>query len=299
MKAEKVKEIGRGSYGYVCEMQCGEQKYAGKFFHESHIEGPDFSKRFSTESKIMSQLHHDNIVKYIGKCVPPESPYCLLMQLMECSLEAYIMHASKANDDIPFPVKHSMLFDVAKGLLYLHKKSVIHRDLTPRNVLLTHESSSSSLSPLIAKIADFGNGRFVDMEDASRLSLTAKPGTWVYMPPEALEGGDYDHSVDVFSFGNLVLFTITQEQIEYRNLKLTKQKDPTLPPRTECERREYYVSKLTSHDTIKEEVIMCLNDKPKERPAVSQLISCLQARLTQEGNSSDGNDDTTDYKYLH
>ena len=108
--------------------------------------------------------------------------------------------------NLPLCLKRSVLEDVASGLLYLHNRPspVIHRDLTARNVLLT--------SSLVAKISDMGNSRIIDTRPgqmARRLSVL--PGTLVYMPPEALDDRHrYGPSMDIFSFGHLALFTITQ-----------------------------------------------------------------------------------------
>ena len=115
--------------------------------------------------------------------------------------------------NLPFSLKRSLLEDVASGLLYLHKMQspVIHRDLTARNVLLS--------SNLIAKISDMGNSRIVEMRDdqiARRKprTLSRLPGTLVYMPPEALdETHRYGPSLDVFSYGHLALFTLTQVRL--------------------------------------------------------------------------------------
>jgi serine/threonine protein kinase len=108
--------------------------------------------------------------------------------------------------NIPLVLKHSMLEDVANGLLYLHShnEKIIHRDLTAKNVLLT--------SLLVAKITDFGNSRIVNLQpDQLARTLSRLPGTLVYMPPEALSASSkYGPSLDVFSFGHLALFTLTQ-----------------------------------------------------------------------------------------
>ncbi len=82
--------------------------------------------------------------------------------------------------------------------------SVIHRDLSASNVLLT--------SFLVAKISDVGNSRIVAMSPGQiAQTLTRQPGTLVYMPPECLnESHRYGPSLDVFSFGHLSLFTFIQ-----------------------------------------------------------------------------------------
>ena len=111
--------------------------------------------------------------------------------------------------NIPLTLKCSVLEDVAKGLLYLHKHNpqIVHRDLTAKNVLLT--------SSLVAKITDFGNSRIVNLHPGQLArTLSQLPGTLVYMPPEALTATSrYGPSLDVFSFGHLALFTLTQVRI--------------------------------------------------------------------------------------
>ena len=112
-------------------------------------------------------------------------------------------------------LKCSVLEGVASGLLYLHDRPspVIHRDLTAKNVLLT--------SSLVAKITDMGNSRIIDMRpDQMARTLTNLPGTLVYMPPEALDDRSrYGPSLDIFSFGHLALFTITQVPIRTRQME--------------------------------------------------------------------------------
>ena len=108
--------------------------------------------------------------------------------------------------NIPLVLKQSILEDVSRGLLYLHMHDpqIIHRDLTAKNVLLT--------SSLVAKITDFGNSRIINLPPGQLAKTMSRlPGTQAYMPPEALSGSSrYGPSLDVFSFGHLALFTITQ-----------------------------------------------------------------------------------------
>ena len=79
----------------------------------------------------------------------------------------------------------SILHDVAEGLSYLHSRNppVIHRDLSPNNILLKH----LPLLP-VAKIADLGVAKVINVDDTkSKQYLTKAPGTVHFMPPEALE----------------------------------------------------------------------------------------------------------------
>ena len=151
----------------------------------------------------MSGLRHPNITLFVGVCFLPNSTLpVLVMERLSGSLDSLLETIS----NIPLPLKRSMLEDVATGLVYLHQHSpqIIHRDLTAKNVLLTMYYT--------AKITDFGNSRIVDLQPGQLArTMSQLPGTWTYMPPEALEvSSRYGPSLDMFSFGHLALFVALQ-----------------------------------------------------------------------------------------
>ena len=114
----------------------------------------------------MSDLRHPNITLFLGVCFLPNCQLPLLvMERLDGSLDGLL----ETVPNIPLTLKQSMLEDVARGLLYLHKHNpqIIHRDLTAKNVLLT--------SSLVAKVTDFGNSRIVNLQPgqlAQTLSLS-------------------------------------------------------------------------------------------------------------------------------
>ena len=162
----------------------------------------------------MLQLSHPNIVQCKGVALlPDQSPLpVLLMERLVTSLHAYLLNLD--NSDLPLETKVSFLLDTAKGLDYLHSRTpaIIHRDMTATNVMLTSE--------LTAKITDFGNSRMLDLDpNTTPTTFTTIHGTLEYMPPEAqgvtAQGFNktFYPSLDVFSFGHLSLFTVTQTQV--------------------------------------------------------------------------------------
>ena len=181
---------------------------AGKKIHEilldtENVGIQEIIEKYVQECQLMSNLRHPNITLFMGVCFVPNCQLpVLLMERLDGSLDDLL----ETIPNIPLAVKQSMLEDVAKGLLYLHKhrSQIVHRDLTAKNVLLT--------SSFVAKITDFGNSRIVNFQPGQiAKTLTKLPGTLVYMPPEALSAtAHYDPSLDVFSFGHLALFTLTQ-----------------------------------------------------------------------------------------
>ena len=178
--------------------------FAAKIIHECLIENDPESivvKNFVRECKLVSSIRHPNIVQFLGLGkLPSESKLpVLVMELMNTDLHLFLFDVP----NIPLIIKRSILRDVAAGLHYLHSLSpdpIAHRDLSARNVLLT--------SSLTAKISDLGNSQFLPPNLSE--TLTKVPGAHVYMPPEAFTKGYNGIKLDVFSFGHLALFTLTQ-----------------------------------------------------------------------------------------
>ena len=181
---------------------------AGKRIHEVLLDTGNAGMenvvdRYVQECQLMSDLRHPNIAMFLGLCFFPNCQLpVLLMERLDGSLDDLL----ETVPNIPLVLKRSILEDVARGLLYLHKHTpqIIHRDLTAKNVLLT--------SSLVAKVTDFGNSQIVNLQPGQLArTLSRLPGTLVYMPPEALlVSSQYGPSLDVFSFGHLALFTLTQ-----------------------------------------------------------------------------------------
>ena len=177
---------------------------AAKKIHEFLIDTETMGVRqiaakYMQECQILSDLRHPNITQFMGVCFLANSQLPLLvMERLEGSLDDLL----ETVPHIPLALKLSILEDVAKGLLYLHKHDpqIIHRDLTAKNVLLTPS--------LVGKITDSWNSHIVDIKpDQLAETLSQSPGTLVYMPPEALTAASrYVPSLDVFSFGHLALF---------------------------------------------------------------------------------------------
>ena len=154
-----------------------------------------------------------------------------------------------------------ILNDVCLGLQYLHSRNppIIHRDLTPNNILLCYHYR--------AKITDLGVARTLKVTDTK---LTQTPGTLVFMPPECLCNNPiYDLSLDIFSFGGIILYVTTQQ---WPTPSTCVRFDPVTDKRisyTEVQRRQQYLDIMTgAYADLKPLVISCLDDNPKNRPTI-------------------------------
>ena len=272
------KELGNGTYGKVIELKSFRPKeiLAGKIFRmSSNACDLSVAIRIYRELNTMMPLDHPNIVLCKGVTLLTDQPLpVLLMERLAFSLYDYLV---KHNDSyLSVEKKLSFLHDIANGLNYLHSRTpaIIHRDLTAKNILLD--------SHLTAKIADFGNCRIMDLDpEASPERLSSLPGTLEYMPPEALGciNTNYGPSLDVFSFGHLGLFTLTQRRI---HLLPPTYHDPSrgeVCARSEVQRRERFVKvaeQMSVNPLLMEVIKHCLHNNPALRPRTGELPKNLQ-----------------------
>ena len=276
--------LGNGAYGEVLEARIPDGLCAVKKMHpvlEREVRGwvdqemvAKNRRKFVRECVLMSRLRHPHIVQFLGVCEFPGSDTpALVTELLLTDLHSMLLPRTRESGKpyVPRGSKHSILRDVARGLLFLHSQSrpIIHRDLTATNVLLN--------SSMVAKIADLGVARLIPETAAS--PLTKGPGNAVYMPPEA-EGGSYNEALDVFSFGVLCLFTLTQTFPQPLPVKYTEEGKALY--RTEVERRSTFLEQSRDEmnwlvDTIQE----CLHDNPDQRPKIQDILSLLESEWTE------------------
>ena len=186
----------------------------------------------------------------------------IVMEKMYNSLRGLV----EKHTNIPFNDVLSILNDVCLGLQYLHNKNppIVHRDLTPNNILLCFH--------LRAKITDLGVAKVMQTTDTK--TLTQAPGTNDFMPPECLANKPvYGLPLDIFSFGGVVLYVTTQE---WPQPAPWVDFDPNTGGRivlTELQRRQQYLDRMTGvYTDLKPLVISCLDDNPKNRPSVANVL---------------------------
>ena len=277
--------IGSGSYGSVEEGEipgasCAVKKIHDIFQNRSEIPPDEIQRaaeQFVKECRLMTTLHHPNIVQFLGICLLPRSQLpALVMERLLTSLHELL----ETRPNIPLGFKRSFLCDVANGISYLHSRSppLVHRDLSARNVLLS--------TAMKAKIADLGMARIVPSLRVA--TMTKAPGASVYMPPEALEDESrYDMTIDIFALGVVAIFTLTQRFPHKVLAPVYQDQHGRIAARSELERREEYMQQIyrlfsESHPLV-QMIKRCLGSFPNERPEIQQVVQLLeQARADDE-----------------
>ena len=223
----------------------------------------------------MSKLRHPNIIQFLGVCYFPESHLpALLMEKLQTSLDSLL----ETTPNLPIDLKLHLLTGTSQGVVYLHSQNppIVHRDLSARNVLV--DSSCN------AKIADLGVARMVNIQPGQlAATMTRAPGANLYMPPEAVHeaAARYNTSIDIFSFGVISLFTLTQTFP--KDLKPPTYRDPEtrkLVARSEIERREDYIQQMKAvlgetHVLVKL-TLDCLEYDHEDRPSAVDVLRELR-----------------------
>ena len=287
------RQLGGGAYGTVEELEMDGLVCAGKKLYDALIDPENqgaqrMVDKYYNECRLLSDLRHPHIVQFLGICFLPDFRLpVLVMERLQGSLDELLENTA----DIPLSTKVSILQDVARGLVYLHHRSpsVIHRDLSARNVLLN--------SAMTAKIADLGNSRITNIPPGQLAQTMSRiPGTLVYMPPEVLSSNPrYGPPLDMFSFGHLTLFTAIQ--VFPKDLLTPTYQDPRtnrVKGRSELERRGKYIDVLHENFEKRHPLVVliegCLEHKPNKRPTARQALQRLgEMRATVRDPYSDLN----------
>jgi len=150
--------------------------------------------------KILSVVFR-NLVKLLGCSVENSERLLVYEYLHNSSLDKILFDATKRHL-LDWKKRYEIIVGIARGLAYLHEESeirIIHRDIKASNILLDDKHRP--------KIADFGLARLFE-DDRSHVS-TRVAGTLGYMAPEYALRGQLTEKADVFSFGVLLLETIS------------------------------------------------------------------------------------------
>ena len=273
IKLYKSQSLGSGSYGGVCKAKCDGLLCAAKIMHPTLFDIRDagaasYLRKFQEECHLLSLARHPNVVQYLGTYTDPDTKLpVLLMELCDESLTAFL---ERSPDLLSYHLQLNICHDIALALVYLHSNGLIHRDLTGNNVLM--------IAGARAKITDFGMSKLAAVNPRNT-ALTLCPGNVLYMPPEALdEANTYTSSLDIFSFGVLMIQIITRKfpnpTERFRILRLTEEEEVRLLV-PDVERRQTHLQWIPGSHPLKPLPLECLKKTESERPSALQLSEKL------------------------
>ncbi|XP_061918658.1 serine/threonine-protein kinase Nek10 isoform X3 [Entelurus aequoreus] len=266
--------LGTGAFGSVFKVrkQSGQNLLALK---EVHLRNPAFGKdkksRDSNVEKIIlelaiikEQMAHPNVVKYYKTFLEDDKLY-IVMELIEglpllerCnSLKEKQQHFTE--DQI-----WNIFIQMCLALRYLHKeKRIVHRDLTPNNIMLGEKDKVT--------IADFGLAK----QKQESCKLTSVVGTILYSCPEVVKNEPYGEKADIWALGCIAYQMATLEPPFYSTNMLSLANKIVEAIYKPLEEGAY-------SDRLEDMIVWCLSPDADQRPdivAVSSRISDLMMRL--------------------
>ncbi|KAF7071489.1 hypothetical protein CFC21_076784 [Triticum aestivum] len=254
--------IASGSCGDLFHGTYFGEDVAVKVLKAEHLNNNVWNE-FTQEVYILREVHHTNVVRFIGACTKPPK-FCIITEYMSGgSLYDYV-HKQRNVVDLPTLLKFAC--DVCRGMCYLHQRGIIHRDLKTANLLMDKDH--------VVKVADFGVARFQDQGGI----MTAETGTYRWMAPEVINHQPYDNKADVFSFA-IVLWELLTSKIPYDTMTplqaavgVRQGLRPVLPEKT--------------HPKLLDLLQRCWETIPSNRPAFPDILTELEGLLAEVQGTS-------------
>ncbi|HVI00396.1 MAG TPA: serine/threonine-protein kinase, partial [Enhygromyxa sp.] len=201
------RQVGAGSFAtaYLAEQLGTDRRAVVKIPHPHLLRGPqgaELRRRFEAEAKAATRAKHPNLVTvYLVGETQYGVPAIAMEHIAGESLQDRLLRAAP----LPFDELVAIGTQLADALATLHAAGIVHRDLSPANVLVTEKPDGG----VWVKLLDFGVAKLLDAP-----SRTLGPmGTPGYLAPEQLLGS-VTPRVDVFSLGALLWWAITGRERE-------------------------------------------------------------------------------------
>lgn len=178
---------------YLCRLS-GEQgfrkKVALKVVHPSHADDPRFRELFFREARLAASLSHPNLVHVFDFGLEGDAHFLAMEYIEGWNLAQAAEQARQLRLPIPPGIWRHWVDGIGSGLEYLHGKGVVHRDVSPANILVARNGA--------VKITDFGISRVVG---DGREEEGARAGKSGYLAPERIRGEGATFSSDLFAAG--------------------------------------------------------------------------------------------------
>ena len=255
---EMLDNLGEGIFGSVklgVEKKTN-QRVAIKIIKKNKAKETDI-ELVRNEIDIMKLCYHPNVVHLLDHFENGEYIFIVMEYIKGGSLTDYM----KSNN-FNFTERRAaeLIYQLAKGLKYLHKYGIIHRDLKPDNIMLTEASDKGNI-----KIMDFGLSKILGKKEKS----TDGFGTLTFVSPEVLIRKPYNKEVDIWSLGVILYLMLSgdlpfddPEDNEQKIAKSIVYQEVKFPPEKFGKRSKAVIELIKG----------CLTKDPKSRLKIDDVL---------------------------
>lgn len=255
--------LGEGGMGrvYLGQQLDNGRSVVIKVMHD-HIAGNTlFRQAFQREMRLMMRFRHPYAVELYDASGDENSNPCIIMEYVAGFTLAALV---EKHHRLPAPRIGQLLGHLCQVMQAAHDNGIIHRDLTPVNVMvLAPDSPQEKVKVMDFGLARMGAGPYIPLEKLTGDSQSIGGGTPDYVSPEQVRGEEVDHRADIYSLG-VLLFKVLTGYLPFEQATTTPEilrcHREVTPPR---------FAALGAHHVpaaIEEVVQSCLAKYPRERP---------------------------------
>ncbi|XP_065906355.1 uncharacterized protein [Dysidea avara] len=273
-------QIGLGTYGKVFKVNhCGATCTAKELYvAPKGFYGANNCDEFLKWCRVIADLRHPNLVQFFGASLS-EGTYrrlpLLVMEMMEESLTSLLERCSRpdSNTQLGFKHKLSILLHVSHGLLYLHSYNppIAHCTLSSNKILLNH----SGTVQMQAKISDSGVVNLIQPNTSANTKFPGREFLPLWNVTHFTVRNDL--SLDIFSYGGIMLHTVTQT---WPRPSAPKHHKTGGTDSFEIARRSKYIEMIKTDEVdcleLKNLLKNCLNDSSHLRPDIKFIAKRLE-----------------------
>jgi serine/threonine-protein kinase len=199
-------QLGKGAMAtvYKARQLSLNRIVAIKILPRKMNENQEFVERFYKEGQAAARLSHNNIVQAIDVASSPDGLHYFVMEYVEGKTLYDVMAPKPQGDGKSFSEAEALdiCIQMAEALAHAHQRGLIHRDVKPKNILLTPGG--------VAKLTDLGLARATDDKEAAESEAGKAYGTPYYISPEQIRGDvDIDFRADIYSLGATLYHLVT------------------------------------------------------------------------------------------
>ncbi|HNH45953.1 MAG TPA: protein kinase, partial [Myxococcota bacterium] len=193
-------ELGAGGMATVYRADGPTGEVALKVLHPSRVTTEE-RKRFDREYLTLKRLSHPHVVRVFDAGVAGEHPYLALELVEGTDLGSLLDRWEKKPPTDRFERVESIFRGICEALGYIHEQGLVHRDLKPGNILVSHAG--------VPKLSDFGVVKDTDHFNTSLTIVGRLVGTVAFMAPEQIMGEKVDSRADLYSLGAILYNLLT------------------------------------------------------------------------------------------
>jgi eukaryotic-like serine/threonine-protein kinase len=198
--------VGKGAMAkvYKAKQVSLDRIVAIKVLPRRMSDSEEFVSRFYQEGRAAARLSHSNIVQAIDVGSTPDGFHYFVMEFIEGKTLYDLMQPPPTGDGRSFSEAEAldMTIQMAEALNHAHQRGLIHRDVKPKNIILTPQG--------VAKLTDLGLARAVNDKAAAESEAGKAYGTPYYISPEQIRGDvDIDFRADIYSLGATMYHVLT------------------------------------------------------------------------------------------